>query len=126
MIRCINNKIMINLNGEIKDKELLNIECDSLYQNNHYVKGEEYLIDEINGFKFSIFPNSFYQVNREGMEEIYNTALSYLPQNSNYLLDLYCGTGTIGIWVNKNFKKITGIEINSDSIFVYLCSISYL
>ena len=115
MIRCINNQIMINLIGEIKNKDILNIECDSLYQNNHYVKGKEYLIDEINGFKFSIFPNSFYQVNREGMEEIYNKALSYLPKN-NSLLDLYCGTGTIGIWVNECFKEITGIEINEDSI----------
>ncbi len=116
MIRCINNEIMINLIGEIKDKNILNIECDSLYQNNHYVKGKEYLIDEINGFKFSIFPESFYQVNREGMEEIYNTAHSYMVDNSNHLLDLYCGTGTIGIWCNKSFKKITGIEINENSI----------
>ena len=106
---------MINLNGNIKDKSILNIECDSLYQNNHYVKGKEYLIDEINNFKFSIFPNSFYQINKEGMILIYDKAKEYIG-NGNKLLDLYCGTGTIGIWMNKNYKSITGIEINEDSI----------
>ena len=115
MIRCVNNQIMINLNGNIKDKSILSIECDSLYQNNHYVKGKEYLIDEINNFKFSIFPNSFYQINKEGMILIYDKAKEYIS-NGNKLLDLYCGTGTIGIWMNKNYKSITGIEINEDSI----------
>ncbi len=115
VIRCINNEIMINLNGQIKDKSILNIKCDSLYQNNKYVKGKEYLIDEINEFKFSIFPNSFYQVNKEGMQEIYDKAAYYIGKG-NSLLDLYCGTGTIGIWVSDNYKEITGIEINKDSI----------
>lgn len=115
MIRCINDELMINLNGDIKDKSLLNIDCDSLYLNNEYIKGKEYLIDEINGFKFSIFPNSFYQVNKECMIEIYNKAKEYAGKD-NSLLDLYCGTGTIGIWLSDNYKEITGIEINKDSI----------
>ena len=112
MIRCINDKIMINVTGNIKD---FNIECDSLYINNKYIKGEKYLIDNIDNYKFSIYPNSFYQVNKEGMINIYNKALSYID-NSNSLLDLYCGTGTIGIWMHNKFNKITGVEINKDSI----------
>ena len=115
MIRCINKEIMINLIGEIKDKNILNIECDSLYQNNHYVKGKEYLIDEINNYKFSIYPESFYQVNKEGMTNIYNKALEFINNNKT-LLDLYCGTGTIGIWLNNKFDSITGVEINESSI----------
>lgn len=112
MIRCINNKIMINIIGNVKD---FNIECDSLYINNEYIKGDKYLIDEINNYKFSIYPESFYQINREGMINIYNKAKSYIGTNNN-LLDLYCGTGTIGIWLHDNFNKIVGIEINENSI----------
>ncbi len=115
MIRCINNKIMINILGEIKDKNLYNIKCDSLYINNKFIKGEEYLIDYINDIKYSIYPNSFYQINKEGMQNIYNKALEY-ANNSNNLLDLYCGIGSIGIWMHKYFKKILGIEINDSSI----------
>lgn len=114
MIRCINSKIMINLIGK-PNKELNNIECDSLYINNEYIKGNEYLIDEVNNFKFSIYPESFYQVNNEVMSIIYNKAKEYIG-SGNKLLDLYCGTGTIGIWMHNNFNEVTGIEINKSSI----------
>lgn len=112
MIRCINNKIMINLTGNIIE---FNIDCDSLYINNKYIKGDKYLIDEINNYKFSIYPNSFYQVNKEGMTSIYNKALTYIKSDKS-LLDLYCGTGTIGIWMHNKFDNVLGIEINKDSI----------
>ena len=116
VIRNINDEIMIHLKGDLLDKDLLNIECDSLYLNDKFIKGKEYLIDEINNYKFSIFPNSFYQVNKEGMTKIYNIAKDYISNKYNSLLDLYCGTGTIGIWMNDLFDNITGIELNKDSI----------
>ena len=112
MIRSINNKIMININGNIKD---INIDCDSLYINNKYIRGEKYLIDVINNYKFSIYPNSFYQINKEGMINIYNKALQLIRED-NSLLDLYCGTGTIGIWMHSKFKNILGVEINKEAI----------
>lgn len=115
MIRCINNQIMINIIGEKIDSKLNDIECDSLYINSKYIKGKEYLIDEINNIKYSIYPESFYQVNKEGMINIYNKALDY-AQNADRLIDLYCGIGTIGIWLNSKFNKVYGIEINASSI----------
>lgn len=112
MIRCINNKIMINIKGDISD---FNIDCDSLYINNKYVRGEKYLVDVINNHKYSIYPESFYQVNKEGMINIYNEAYKSIPDGQE-LLDLYCGIGSIGIWMNNKFKSITGIELNESSI----------
>ena len=58
---------------------------------------------------------SFYQVNNEVMKLIYDKAKYYVGFG-NTLLDLYCGTGTIGIYLKDNFKHITGLEINSTSI----------
>ncbi len=115
MIRCINDEIMININTLKDDKSFENINCDSLYINNKFIKGKEYLIDEINNYKFSVYPESFYQVNKEGMTNIYNKALEYIFNNKT-LLDLYCGTGTIGIWLNNKFENITGVEINDKAI----------
>jgi len=115
MIRCINNKIMISITSKNNNVNIKNIKCDSLYINKKHIKGEEYLIDEINGYKFSIYPESFYQVNREGMQNIYNLVYDYID-NTSSLLDLYCGTGTIGIWINKKADKITGVEINKSAI----------
>ena len=112
MIRCINDQIMINVLGNIKE---LNIDCDSLYINNKYIRGKKYLIDETNNYKFTIYPESFYQVNKECMIKLYDKAYEY-TKTGNSLLDLYCGTGTIGIWMNDLYKKITGVEINPISI----------
>ena len=115
MIRCINNKIMIHIKSNPINNDIQNIECDSLYINDKHIKGEKYLIDEINNLKYSIYPNSFYQVNKEGMTNIYNKALNYAGKGNN-LIDLYCGTGTIGLWLKNNFNNILGIEINESSI----------
>lgn len=115
MIRCINNQIMINIIGNTKNKELLNINSDSLYINDILVKGKEYLIDEINNLKYTIYPKSFYQINKEGMINIYNQAKLYAGKGKN-LIDLYCGTGTITLWLKDNFESILGIEINESSI----------
>ena len=115
MIRCIKDKIMINVKSIKNRQDIKDINCDSLYINSKYIKGEKYLIDEINNYKFSIYPNSFYQVNREGMLNIYNKALEYISSD-NKLLDLYCGTGTIGIWMNNKFNRIVGLELNKEAI----------
>lgn len=115
MIRCVNNEVMINIMSNKSDLDLLNIDVDSLYLNNKYIKGKEYLIDKINNFKFSIYPESFYQINNEGMISIYNKAKEYIGKGTS-LLDLYCGTGTIGIWMSDNYKEVTGVEINVSSI----------
>ena len=49
------------------------------------------------------------------MTNIYNKALNYAGKGNN-LIDLYCGTGTIGLWLKNNFNNILGIEINESSI----------
>ena len=115
MIRVIGNKIMISVTADSNDITIKNIKCDSLYINKKLIKGDKYLIDNVNDFKFSIYPDSFYQVNNSSMIKIYNEVLR-LCRSGNSLLDLYCGTGTIGIWVHSKFKKITGVEINKESI----------
>ena len=115
MIRTVNNEVMINIISDRDDILLLDIDVDSLYLNDKHIKGKKYLIDEINNFKFSIYPLSFYQINKEGMTSIYNKAREYILRGDT-LLDLYCGTGTIGIWMSDNFKKVVGVEINESSI----------
>ena len=49
------------------------------------------------------------------MTNIYNKAKEYAGSGNN-LIDLYCGIGTIGLWLKDNFKNIIGIEINESSI----------
>ena len=79
------------------------------------LRGNNYIIDKIGDFKFYISPNSFFQVNKYNVVNLYNKVLEYVKESSN-LLDLYCGTGSIGIYLSGVCKKITGVEINKSSI----------
>ena len=116
MVRVTNNEVMIKFDGSYNYKELLNkVNIDSIYINDKLVYGKEYITEEINEIKYTIFPESFFQVNIDGMIHLYDIVKEYCVYN-NKLLDLYCGTGTIGIYLKDNFNSITGVEINESNV----------
>ena len=60
---------------------------------------------------YEISPQSFYQVNPEQMPKLYDKAMEYAAlTGKETLLDLYCGVGTIGIWMADKAEKVIGIE----------------
>ena len=61
--------------------------------------------------KYIFFPPHF-QINTNICIKLYSKIKEYVKESSN-ILDLYCGTGSIGIFVSEN-KNITGIEINKN------------
>lgn len=69
------------------------------------------------GLKFKISPFSFWQVNRAQAEKLYGKAKEYANLKSDdVLLDLYCGTGTIGLTMADKCKTLVGAEIVEDAI----------
>lgn len=81
------------------------------------IHGKRYIEEQFNDFKFVISPTSFFQVNNEGMLKLYNKAIEYADISSlDTVLDLYCGTGTIGMYASKRAKKVLGVEINKYAI----------
>jgi 23S rRNA (uracil-5-)-methyltransferase RumA len=77
--------------------------------------GKSYIVEKISvggkDYFFNISPFSFFQTNSKGTEVLYNEVLRLLnPSKEDILLDLYCGTGTIGISMARNVKKVIGIE----------------
>lgn len=119
MVRTTCKELMVIINGNIKEfnyDELINkYRISSIYLNDKLIYGNAYIIEEINNIKYSIYPNAFFQVNRENMIILYDKVKEY-AESGNKLLDLYCGTGTISIYLKDNFKEITGIEINKEAI----------
>ena len=117
IIRVTDKDIMIVFKGEKYDiNPIINkFNITSIYFNDKLIYGKEYIIEEVNGIKYSIYPNAFFQVNTLNMKIMYDKAKEYAGYGNN-LLDLYCGTGTIGIYLKDNFKHIDGIEINEYSI----------
>ena len=84
-----------------------------------YIKlyGRDYIEDTLCGLTFRISPESFWQVNRTGAEKLYalGRELACLTGNEN-VLDLYCGTGTIGLSMASKAKWVTGVEIVEGAI----------
>ncbi|XP_062307249.1 tRNA (uracil-5-)-methyltransferase homolog A [Osmerus eperlanus] len=76
------------------------------------VFGKEYIYEELLGLKFRISPHSFFQVNTGAAEVLYSTVGEWaqLDQDST-VLDVCCGTGTIGISLAKRVRKVIGIEL---------------
>ncbi len=78
--------------------------------------GNGYITDILCGVKIRISPHSFYQVNRDMAEKLYNKACEYAEPESKTVLDLYCGAGTIGLSMANKAKKIIGIEIVEQAV----------
>lgn len=134
-LNCINQVVIrSNLKGEI----LIIFELNNLIDENKLIKlfentnvsvvthfknkyktliGNNFLIEEIGDLKFIISPSSFFQVNTKQTFNLYNKVLEYSDLTKNeFVLDLYCGTGTIGLFLSRFAKKVIGIEINNDAI----------
>ena len=78
--------------------------------------GKGYIQDTLCGLKFSISSNSFYQINHEQCEALYTKGLSLLNlKKEDYLIDTYCGIGTIGMIAAKQCKEVLGIELNKQA-----------
>lgn len=82
-----------------------------------YLDSPKQIINDLNGFKFLISKESFFQVNTKQAEVMYSLVKEKLNLNNNdEVLDLYCGTGTIGITLTPHCKYVYGVEINAQAI----------
>ena len=79
--------------------------------------GQTYITDYIGNVKYQISPLSFYQVNPVQTEKLYGLVLDYADLNGNETVwDLYCGIGTISLFLAQNAKQVYGVEIVPQAI----------
>ena len=96
--------ISYNINQE-KTNVILGSELVNLY-------GPGYITDKIGNVSYQISPLSFYQVNPVQTEKLYGTALEYAGLTGGETVwDLYCGIGTISLFLAQKAKKVYGVEI---------------
>ncbi len=115
IIKEADNKIMIQYKTKKENIKIPDIKADSIYINDKIITGNEKLIKKINNINYLISPNAFFQVNYEIMTKLYELIKSEVGNKKN-ILDLYCGSGTIGLFIAKESKEILGVEINENSI----------
>jgi len=78
--------------------------------------GRGYISDILCNLIFKISPKSFYQVNREQTEKLYNQAIEYADLKGNeVLIDAYSGIGTIGLIASRSVKEVISVELNKDA-----------
>ena len=74
--------------------------------------GQDYMTDILCGVLLKIAPGAFYQVNRQGAELLYGEAKKLAElKDTDLCLDLYCGTGAIGLSMASEVREVIGIEI---------------
>lgn len=112
------SEIMVIIKGIINEEELLNKLSSivtTIIVNDKKIYGKDYITININNYTYAIYDSSFFQVNTSMISKLYDKVLEYAGKG-NRLLDLYCGAGTIGIYLAKNFNYVRGIEQNKDAI----------
>lgn len=78
----------------------------------HVFEGREYIIEHLNDLKFKVGPKSFFQTNSKQCVQLYETVKEMAGFTGDELLyDLYCGVGSIGIFMSDSVKKVVGIEL---------------
>lgn len=101
--------IMLNINKE-RTNVILGRKLRLLW-------GREYIEDVIGGVRFRISPLSFYQVNPRQTEKLYSKALEYAGLTGNETVwDLYCGIGTISLFLAAKARRVFGVEIVPEAV----------
>ena len=79
--------------------------------------GKGYVTEKLENFEFIISPKSFFQTNTKQAEKLYSITRDFAQLTGEEIVyDLYCGTGSIGIFVSPQAKKIIGVELVEDAI----------
>ncbi len=79
--------------------------------------GKGYITEMLEDFEFKISPKSFFQTNSKQAERLYQVTRDFAELTGKEVVyDLYCGTGSIGIFCSKQAKKIVGVEFVADAI----------
>ena len=114
-----NKGLLIDIKGNIPKEILLTnfTNVNVIWLNDQLIKGDGFIYEEILGKRFKISPKSFFQINTEVCSKIFERVREYV-KNKNYtkVLDLYCGTGVIGMLVADLVKEVVGVEIVSDAV----------
>lgn len=119
-IRTGEEDIMVIISGNPSHEiiDALKEKARSIYVNDKLLYGRSNIVSKIGNYEFFVSDKSFFQVNKYNVKNLYDKVLEYaeLTGNEN-ILDLYCGTGTIGIYLSKYAKSVIGIEVNEQAIF---------
>lgn len=119
IIKETTEDIMIIFKGKIDKQQIINTlkeHVKSIYINSECIYGKKFIQEKLGDYQFNISSSSFFQINKKQTINLYNQVFEYLDNKVGKVMDLYCGTGTIGIYISKKCNQVLGIEINKEAI----------
>ncbi len=116
--------VILEVKGILEEQKIISVLKDVatsiILKNGHKEKtiyGVDFICFPIGEYQFEVSPSSFFQVNLEQCEKLYQKVVDSAGiTKEDVVLDLYCGTGTIGIYISKFAKQVYGVEINPDAV----------
>lgn len=103
-----NDKIDISKIKDIKDLKGIILNDETIYKDN-------YFIEEVNGIKYNVAYDAFFQVNRLVCGKMFKIAQDFVNID-DIVLDLYSGVGTLGLSAATKARKVAGVEINKNAV----------
>ena len=112
---CDNGLILI-ISGKLEVDSLIN-KCIQITINDEIVYKKEDGYINIGDLKYKVSPKAFFQINTSNISNLYDEIVKYGNFNKNdKVIDLYCGVGSISLYIAKYVKSVLGIEIVPDAI----------
>ncbi len=116
VIRECDNGLILDIDGTFDISKIKNM-CLSIYSNGKCIfsNGDGYIL--VNDIKYLVSNKSFFQVNTSNIKNLYDLVLKYGNFCGNErVIDLYCGVGSISLYISKYVKSVLGIEIVNEAI----------
>lgn len=82
----------------------------------HTLWGRECINDSLGGVTYELAPQAFYQINPPQAEKLYRKAVEYAAPEGKTVLDMYCGAGTISLFLAKSAGRVIGAEIIPEAV----------
>ncbi len=115
-IREVDNGLILSIDGDIKIDKLRD-KCIEIYINNKCVYSKERGYIYLDKLKFMISNAAFFQINTTNITNLYNEILRYGEfSKEDKVIDLYCGVGSISLYIANYVKEVLGIEVVPEAI----------
>ncbi len=121
-INTTDQMIVLDTTGPINEEAYINHFKDMNIvkkERNNYttLSGQNYIVEKLGEYSFIISADSFFQINTLGAIKLYDLIVKYANLSGiEKVLDLYCGTGSIGLYMANNAKEVLGVESNQYAV----------
>ena len=116
MIKECDNGLILSVTGNMDVRSLYD-RCIAIYMNNNCIYHKENGYICVGDIKYMVSNQSFFQVNTSNIANLYDEIVRHAKFNKDdKVIDLYCGVGSISLYISKYVKSVLGIEIVEEAI----------